>query len=92
MRVVWVSSDRTDTVTDDFDHLINKLWSQYYTSKIARVELNDQDFLHYCVMNQGMFDKVCISLEWDKNLEPSYSGSYVVYKGVCIQTHESYKD
>lgn len=90
MRVVWICGE--DTVTDDWKGVITSIRNSPYFPVIRRVELNDQDFLHYCVMNQDMFDKVCISLEWDKDLEPSYSGSHVVYKGVCIQTHESYKD
>lgn len=92
MKLVYISDTIEEVVTDDWGAVINRIRDNIGFPVIRRVKMTDQDFLNYCVMNQGMFDKVCISLEWDENLEPSYSGSYVVYKGVCIQTHESYKD
>lgn len=51
---------------------------------IWRVEVNLYEFENKVLTEGVEFDKECLSKKGD------LSGSYVVYKGVCIQTHESY--
>ena len=53
-------------------------------SSIWRVEVNPYEFENKVLTAGVEFDKECLSKKDD------LSGSYVVYKDVCIQTHESY--
>jgi len=63
--------------------------------KIVRVEMTFDEFAQllkdiymHKLLDECLFDKIC-SPEY--LTEGPLNGSYVVYKGVCFQTHEDYE-
>lgn len=54
---------------------------------IIRIELTNSEFIS--LLKSGLKFEATSLVEQDIS---NYSGSYVVYRGVCIQTHRSYYD
>lgn len=70
----------TRSIIDKIDAAIKE-----YGDDIVRIELTNSEFERLLKSNCE-FEHKEITVQ-----EPSnYSGSYVVYRGVCIQTHHSY--
>ena len=55
---------------------------------IIRIELNSEEFKELL----NLVDFGCNSVSKHSITDyPDHSGSYIVYKGICIQTHKSYQ-
>ena len=67
-------------IVADIDDAINK-----HGEDIIRIELTNSEFIS--LLKSGLKFEATSLVEQDKS---NYSGSYVVYRGVCIQTHQDY--
>lgn len=74
------------TVLDKINEEIDK-----DPDSIVRIELNNDEFKDLLNADGVMrhFNRESISMT--ALLTGDYSGSYVVHRGICIQTHESYQ-
>lgn len=70
----------TKTIADKIDEAIDK-----HGKDIVRIELTNSEFERLLISGRE-FEYTEVVVHYPAN----YSGSYVKYRGVCIQTHSSY--
>ena len=79
---------RSELIKDKINQEINKDNSVY--GEIERIELNDRDFRAFVTQIDG-WGAVVSRRGHRSKVEDSLSGDYVVWRGVCVQHHESYE-